>query len=257
MKHYSAETADPGAIVPELAEGDGAVMLSGLFRPMDIAEARAIVIADTGGEGSAYRRTGNLLARDPVFGRMAAHPVLMRVLRNWLGDEFVVAGLVGFRVRPGAPGQTPRAEIPPQALRGKTLGYDRRCALVTVILDSFTEEVGAPAYLPRSQIERRQPRAEDAFADRAVRILGYPGDVILCNGATWQCGMPNRSEHDRTAVDIIYLPRTARGVRDLTGGIPQVWLDTASPELRQLLAVAPRPVGGAGGIPLGWAGGLA
>ena len=42
---YSADTADPVAISDELLHGKGAVLISGLFIPDQIAEARAIVDA--------------------------------------------------------------------------------------------------------------------------------------------------------------------------------------------------------------------
>jgi len=44
MKTYTPDTLDPAAIVAELLDGTGAVLLRGLFTPAEIADARGGVM---------------------------------------------------------------------------------------------------------------------------------------------------------------------------------------------------------------------
>ena len=106
MKSFTAHTATPDVIVEELLNGDGAVKISGLFTLEQIAEARAIVMehseqaaekvthfqgaAEQEGKIDLQRRVWNLLAKGEVFSQMAAHPVLMDILRKFLGNEFIM-----------------------------------------------------------------------------------------------------------------------------------------------------------------------
>lgn len=92
MRSYAIDGIDADAIVEDLLNGDGAVRLTGLFPPEDIAEARRIVMdhpdrdagkvthfqgaAEAEGTIALQRRVWNLLAKGEVFARMAAHPAL-------------------------------------------------------------------------------------------------------------------------------------------------------------------------------------
>ncbi|MEM9779867.1 MAG: phytanoyl-CoA dioxygenase family protein, partial [Pseudomonadota bacterium] len=127
MKRFTAETSDPDAIVQELLHGAGVVAFSGLFSAEQIAEARAIVMrhsdaaqkvthfqgkAEADGTLNLQRRVWNLLAKGEVFSQMAAHPVLMTVLRRFLGTEFIMGSIAANRILPGGPGQEPHVDYP-------------------------------------------------------------------------------------------------------------------------------------------------
>jgi ectoine hydroxylase-related dioxygenase (phytanoyl-CoA dioxygenase family) len=259
MKRFTAQTADPGLIIEELLNGGGAVAISGLFTPQDIAEARAIVMAHSENEGekvthfqgaaeqegkiNLQRRVWNLLAKGEVFSRMAAHPVLMDILRQFLGTEFIMGSIAANRILPGGPGQEPHVDYPywdfhkPETHPVGFNGSFPMNAQVSVILDPFTEESGATAYVPGSQKQLRYPTAEDRFYERCERMLGEPGDVALFYGVTWHCAMPNRSDHDRSAILIQYLPKWVKPMEDMPAALPQSFLDAASPDMRQLLGL--------------------
>jgi ectoine hydroxylase-related dioxygenase (phytanoyl-CoA dioxygenase family) len=259
MKRFTAQTADPGLIIEELLNGGGVVAISGLFTPQDIAEARAIVMAHSENEGekvthfqgaaeqegkiNLQRRVWNLLAKGEVFSRMAAHPVLMDILRQFLGTEFIMGSIAANRILPGGPGQEPHVDYPywdfhkPETHPVGFNGSFPMNAQVSVILDPFTEESGATAYVPGSQKQLRYPTAEDRFYERCERMLGEPGDVALFYGVTWHCAMPNRSDHDRSAILIQYLPKWVKPMEDMPAALPQSFLDAASPDMRQLLGL--------------------
>ncbi len=259
MRRFTAETADPATIVEELLHGDGAVGISGLFTPEEIAQARAIVMthseeaadkvthfqgaAAEDGRLNLQRRVWNLLAKGEVFSRMASHPVLMDILRKFLGTEFIMGSIAANRILPGGPGQEPhvdypywdfhRAETHPIGLNGSF----PMNAQVSVLLDPFTVESGATGYVPGSQKELRYPTPEDKFYEKCEQMTGAPGDVALFYGVTWHCAMPNNADHDRSAILIQYLPKWVKPMEDMPAALPRAFLDQASPDLRQLLGL--------------------
>ena len=110
-------------------------------------------------------------------------------------------------------------------------------AQVSVLLDPFTEETGATAYVPGSQRELCYPTEADNFYDKCERMLGQPGDVALFYGVVWHCAMPNTSLQDRSAVLVNYLPKWVKPLEDMPAALPAEFIDAASPDLRQLLGM--------------------
>ncbi len=258
MLRFDATNADPVTIVEELLNGKGAVLISGLFTADQIAEARRIIHehsaeADTvthfqgqaaaDGKLNLQRRVWNLLAKGDVFSDMATHPVIMAILRRFLGTEFIMGSIAANRILPGGPGQEPHVDYPywdfhkaethPVGLNGSF----PMNAQVSVLLDPFTEETGATAYVPGSQKELRYPTEADNFYDKCERMLGEPGDVALFYGVAWHCAMPNKSDQDRSAVLINYLPKWVKPLEDMPAALPDDFIANASANLRQLLGL--------------------
>ena len=129
------------------------------------------------------RRVWNLLAKGDVFSDMAAHPVIMDVLRKFLGSEFIMGSIAANRILPGGLGQEPHVDYPywdfykPESHPIGLNGSFPMNAQVSILLDPFTEETGATAYAPGSQKELRYPNEDDKFFDICERMLGEPGDV--------------------------------------------------------------------------------
>lgn len=239
MKIFTADSYDIQTIMDELLDGAGAVRFTGLFSDAQIAEARAIIIdhsnanaakvthfqgaAEADGQIALQRRVWNLLAKGDVFSDMAAHPVLMDVIGAFLGTEFVMGSIAANRILPGFPGQEPRVDYHywdmhavqthPTRLNAS---YPVNCQ-VTIMLDPFTPQTGATAYMPGTQKHLRYTTEVDNFYDHAERMEGNPGDVVIFFGAAWHCAMPNLSQQDRTAA------------------LSSDFMDNASPEIRQLI----------------------
>lgn len=257
MLRFTAATADPDTIVAELLHGKGAVLLNGLFTDDQIAEARRIIHAHSSqadtvthfqgqaeedGRLDLQRRVWNLLAKGDVFSDMAAHPVIMKILRKFLGTEFLMGSIAANRILPGGPGQEPHVDYPYWDMYkaethpvGLNASFPMN-AQVTILLDPFTEESGATAYVPGSQKELRYPSDADDFYGSCERMLGGPGDVALFFGAAWHCAMPNKSaDIDRSAVLINYGPKWLTPIEEMHAALPPGFLDNASDDLRQLL----------------------
>lgn len=259
MKTYTASTSNPDDIVQELLHGGGAVKITGLFSRDQIAQARAVVMehseqdsqkvthfqgaAEEEGKINLQRRVWNLLAKGDVFSDMAAHPVLMNILRKFLGTEFIMGSIAANRILPGGPGQEPHVDYPywdfhaPETHPIGLNGSFPMNAQVSVILDPFTKDSGATGYVPGSQKELRYPTPKDDFFGKCEQMTGEPGDIVLFYGVTWHCAMPNNSDHDRCAILIQYLPKWVKPMENMPAALPQSFIDNASPEIRQLIGL--------------------
>lgn len=257
MRRFDPKAYDVGEIVGELLDGAGAVVFPRLFSEADIGEARALVHRHSDGEppkvthfqGEAekdnrlhlQRRVWNLLGKGAVFSRMAEHPVVTDVLKAFLGSEFIMGSIAANRLLPGGPGQEPHIDYPywdyhkRESFPARVNAAFPLNAQVTIVLDPFTAETGATAYVPGSQKELRYPVATDDFHGRAERMTGEPGDTVIFFGAVWHCAMPNESAQDRSAVLLQYLPKFVKPMEDMPAALDAAFLDAASPMIRQLL----------------------
>ena len=254
-----AADIDVDAIVRELFDGSGAVTIRGLFSPEEIAQAREVVMRESesstpkvthfqGAAGKAgtinlQRRVWNLLAKGEVFSRMAAHPKVMEVMRAFLGSEFIMGSIAANRILPGGPGQEPHIDYPywdyhsPLTHPARLSASFPLNAQATIMLDPFTVETGATAYVAGSQHDLHYPVESDGFYGRCERMLGEPGDTVLFFGAVWHCAMPNLSRQDRSAILIQYLPKWVKPMENMPAALPAEFIANASPDLRQLLGL--------------------
>jgi ectoine hydroxylase-related dioxygenase (phytanoyl-CoA dioxygenase family) len=244
-------------LLDELLTGGGALAIRGAVPPNEIAEARALIMHYSSTEGDKVthfhgahedqvglqRRVWNLLDKGEVFERMVQHPAVMRIVGAFLGEAFIMGSVAANRICPGGPGQEPHIDYPywdlykradfPIAINSS---YPLN-AQATVLLDDFTEENGATAYLPGSQKTLIYPDDEAMFRANAVRQTGRAGDCIVFNGMVWHCAMPNRSEDDRTGVLIEYLAKFVTPLEDQRNGVRPEVVERASPVLRRLMSL--------------------
>ncbi|MEO0402346.1 MAG: phytanoyl-CoA dioxygenase family protein [Pseudomonadota bacterium] len=261
MLSVAADNIDPVAICDELLNGGGAVKITGLFTPDQIAEARAIIMTHSDDEGdkvthfqgaavddgraNLQRRVWNLLAKGDVFSQMATHPAVMAILRHWLGSEFIMGSIAANRILPGGPGQEPHIDFPYWDFHGPEthpMGLNASFpmnAQITIVLDPFTKASGATAYMPGTQKHLRYPTADDHadFYANCARMTAEPGDTVLFFGAAWHCAMPNTADHDRNAVLINYIPKWVKPLEDMPGALPPAFIENASADMKQLLGL--------------------
>ncbi len=259
MLTLSAEAYDRGAAVEELLNGSGAVRIRGVYCADQVARARQIVMdhsdhdpgkvthfnaeADEAGKLSLQRRVWNLFPKGDVFGEMITHPVMMQTMADFLGSEFVCGSYCASRLLPGCPGQEPHIDYPywdfynagtfPVAINSSF----PMNAQATIILDPFTEETGATAFVPGSQRALHYPDENDRFFENCERMTGDPGDLVFFFGAAWHCAMPNNSSQDRTGLLIEFLPKFVKPVEDMLTGVDEAFLAGAGEEIRQLLGL--------------------
>lgn len=248
--------------VAELLTGSGALVIRQGFAADVIADARALIMEHSSDEGakvthfqganvdrlSLQRRVWNLLNKGEVFETMAQHPAVMKIVGAFLGSEFHMGSIAANRLLPGGPGQEPHIDYPYWDLYKResfpanvNSSIPLNCQ-ATVVLDPFTEQTGATAFVPYSQGDLRYPDDQELFDAKAIRQLGDPGDIVIFNGMCWHCAMPNHSEQDRSGVLLEYLPKFVIQLEDLPNIVEAEVVARATPMLRQLIGVdAPYP----------------
>jgi ectoine hydroxylase-related dioxygenase (phytanoyl-CoA dioxygenase family) len=167
----------------------------------------------------------------------------MQLVSSFLGDGFIMGSVAANRILAGGPGQEPHIDYPYWDLYKRSSfpthinsSYPLNCQ-ATILLHDFTEENGATAFAPYSQGDLRYPDDEALFHASAQRMTGRAGDVVVFNGMVWHCAMPNRSEHERTALLIQYLAKFVKPMEDQVHGVRAEVVERATPQLRQLMGL--------------------
>ena len=243
----------------ELLNGSGAVRIRGVYSPTQINEAREIVRdhcdreparmthfnaeAEAGDKLALQNRVWNLFNKGEVFTDMISHPAIFDIMNRFLGTAFICGSYCASRLLPGCPGQEPHIDYPYWDLyeqasfpAGINSSFPMN-AQATIVIDPFTAETGATAFLPGSQKDLRYPSQHDAarFFDECERMTAEPGDLMFFFGAAWHCAMPNQSTQERTGLLIEFLPKFITPVEDMLTGLDDAFLNTASAQIRQLL----------------------
>ena len=226
------------------------------FGADDVAEARSLLMQHSDAEGDKVthfqgenedqldrqRRVWNLLNKGEVFEAMAQHPDVTTIASRFLGDEFHLGSIAANRLLPGGPGQEPHIDYPYWDLYKRSsfpVNINSSFPMnlqATILMDEFTAENGATAFVPFSQGDLTYPKDREAFDRDAIRQTGQPGDIVVFNGMCWHCAMPNRSNDDRTGVLIEYLPKFVRPLEDHRVVRDDV-VARATPMLRQLIGI--------------------
>ncbi len=257
MRRFDKDSYDVSEIVDELLNGAGAILFPGLFTKEIVDEARREILdrsnvdpprvthfqgkAEEDNRLDRQRRVWNLLSKGKVFTTIAENSVLIDVIQHFLGTEFIMGSIAANRILPGGPGQEPHIDYPYWDFHKRDsfpIHLNSSFPLnaqATIILDPFTKESGATAYVPGSQREIRYPTEEDRFYEKCERMLGEPGDTVVFFGAAWHCAMPNQSGQDRSAILIEYLPKFVKPVEDMLTTIDEDFKRGMSPMMRQLL----------------------
>ena len=158
----------------------------------------------------------------------------------FLGTEFICGSYCASRLLPGAAGQEPHIDYPywdfynketfPMGLNSS---FPQNCQ-VTIPLDSCSEQSGATAYYPGSQKNLTYPNKNDDFSN-LKQMTAVPGDLVFFNGNCWHGAMPNKSDHQRAAILIEFLPKYVKPVEDLISYLNDNFKKNCSERVKQLL----------------------
>ncbi len=245
-------------ITHELLNGKGYVVIPSVFSRDEIKEANTLinfyienepqkVTHFQGGNQDKIhlqKRVWNLLNKGDIFVKMVQHPLLMKIVGDFLGSEFCLGSIAANCILPGGPGQEPHIDYPYWDMYNKesfpkniNASFPLNCQ-ATILLNDFTEENGATGILPYTQKLCKYPNEASfkKYYNECERMLGKAGDVALFYGLTWHSSMPNNSKNQRrNAILIQYLPKFIKPMEDQKSGIDKKVLNNASEQLRQLL----------------------
>ena len=177
---------------------------------------------NTAAEGHATRRMYNLLAKDPLFAAMPAHPSVLPVVERLLDRGCLLSGMTAIDIGPGEE---------PQPLHGDDIVMSAHLA-AAARADDGDLDVGADR-LPAG--ERRHalraglaPLGRDAERPGAARHLGVrmlamrAGSVMIFHGSLWHGGGANTTADEwRLGVNVQYCPGFVRQQQNPYLGIPR------------------------------------
>lgn len=216
---------------------DGVIRCRGLFSPAETAEIRAaferyqsqlaagLPDADYTLEHDrkTVRNYWRMNAHDPFFQSLAERPVLLDLVAPLVRGEPVLVGVESFNkpARVGSP-------VPPHQDNAYFCQRPPDVLSVWIALDPATEANGAVEYFLGSQHELLPHKpsgikgnsfglADQAVADHFPSFLGTvdAGDVLVHHCQTIHRSQPNRSEHPRLSLVIVYRAAHTRPDEDL------------------------------------------
>jgi len=256
MLEFNKSYSDSKIILDELLKGSGVVVLRDVYDLDQINEAREIVNkfadnqeqkethfnaeAEETGTIHLQQRVWNLFGKAEVFSTLITHDIIFDLMTKFLGTEFICGSYCASRLLPGAVGQEPHIDYPywdfynketfPMGLNSS---FPQNCQ-VTIPLDVCSESSGATAYYPGSQKILRYPTKEDDFSN-LKQMVANPGDLVFFNGNCWHGAMPNKSDHQRAAILIEFLPKYVKPVEDLISYLDEDFKNNCSKRVKQLL----------------------
>ncbi len=211
---------------------DGYTVLEDAIEPGLVAELRdtirrlqrdlGVEPRNTAAEGHATRRMYNLLAKDPAFASMPAHPAVLPLVERLLDRGCLLSGMTAIDIGPGED---------PQPLHGDDLVMSAHLKrphapmMVTSMwaLTDFTAANGGTRYVPGSHLWPETPPRGETPAGVDVRMLEMrAGSVMLFHGSLWHGGGANATPDQwRLGVNVQYCPGFVRQQQNPYLGIPR------------------------------------
>ena len=258
MKKFSLDNHDLDSIFNELMTGSGVVVIENVFDLQTIKSAREVVnhFADTEeqkeshfnseaqskGKINLQQRVWNLFGKDKIFSEMITHDLIFKLMSNFLGTEFTCGSYCASRLLPGSLGQELHIDYPywdyynkESFPRGLNSSFPQNLQ-ATIPLDDCSQLSGATAYLPGSQKNLHYPNKNDDISNKQ-QMIAKPGDLIFFNGNCWHGASPNKSNHQRAALLIEFLPKYIKPVEDLVTYLSKDFKNNSNPKVRQLLGL--------------------
>ena len=236
----------------------GVIVFENVYNLDDIKSAREIVnhFADTqeqkeshfnaeaeaSGKIQLQQRVWNLFGKGEVFSKLITNDIIFKLMSKLLGSEFICGSYCASRLLPGSPGQELHIDYPywdyyksetfPMGLNSS---FAQNCQ-ATIPLDICSVESGATAYIPGSQKKLKYPNQNDDFTNKQ-QMVAKPGDLVFFNGNCWHGASPNKSDHQRAALLIEFLPKYIKPVEDLISYLNEEFKKNSNNKVRQLLGL--------------------
>lgn len=269
LRHLPADA--PAETIAALLDSDGALILDNVLTRDDLAKVGGEIdpyIEATGYGRDAFTgfqttRTGALVARSPACRELVMHPAILAACDAFLKracDRYQLHLTQVIRIRPGQPRQPLHRD---RLAWGGFLPMSVEPQLNTIwAMTDFTQENGATQLVPGSPAwpeSRRATHDEIGYAEMSA------GSVLVYSGSVIHGGGENRSNGDRTGINITYCLGWLRQEENQYLSCPPAIARTLDPKLQALLGYSmgsyalgyfspPLPPGeGPEGVPPQWA----
>ena len=258
MLKFSKSNINNAKALNELIQGDGVIIIEDVFDIEVIKKARLVVNefadnqkqkeshfnaeAEATGKIHLQQRVWNLFGKGLIFSDLITHDIIFDLMSKFLGSEFFCGSYCASRLLPGSLGQELHIDYPywdyykeetfPMGLNSS---FPQNCQ-VTIPLDICSIKSGATAYITNTQKNLHYPNKEDDFSN-LQQMLGKPGDLVFFNGNCWHGAMPNKSDHQRAALLIEFLPKYIKPVEDLVSYLDEKFKENCNERVKQLLGL--------------------
>lgn len=103
-----------------------------------------------------------------------------------------------------------------------------------IMLDESTPDNGATWIMEGSEKLAKKPSDEE-FWEKAVQVVGSPGDVLIFHGGVWHCAGQNSTDNTRHIITPFYSAPFIKQQLDYPRAFGLDFAETCSPHLKQLL----------------------
>jgi ectoine hydroxylase-related dioxygenase (phytanoyl-CoA dioxygenase family) len=258
LKHSKPDTP-----LPELLrqlDADGYVIIPSLLPPSQVKAIRGALAPYLQGklkgrndfEGYDSERVYALLAKSPVFGELAAHPLVLDVCEQILGPNFMLSACLAINSHPGENAQPLHFDdsfyrIPrPRPAYGVSAFW---------AIDEFTDSNGATEIIPGSHTWGSDRPIGASFYDafingKHVPVEDHPGlekvvmpagSLMLTPGTLWHRGGANNSQASRLAITPQYCVAWGRQMESMLLSVPPHIVAKYPERIQQLLGYSIHP----------------
>lgn len=229
-------------LAEEIVDGNGYVLLPCLLSPEQSAEARSRIlelaeIERNEGKIKCLRgreRVMGLIYKGEIFEWIVQHPLVIEVAETILGKDMTLSAFSAHILQPGAPPMGQHIDYPYWAMKPPYPKIPVLDVQIIWMTEDFTQENGAPVFVPESQSLGTLPNPNQ-FAQKAQVVTGKAGSVIISHGACWHDTLPNITNQPRVSILGNYSPKVIRPCQDLKQDYKQEVIDRANSKLLQLL----------------------
>ena len=258
LKHTPPDTPLPQLL--QQLDDDGYVILPRLLPPAKVEVIKDALAPYLQGklkgrndfEGYESERVYALLAKSPVFGELAAHPLVLDVCEPILGPNFMLSACLAINSHPGENAQPLHFDdsfyrIPrPRPAYGVSAFW---------AIDDFTDSNGATEIIPGSHKWGSDApigvNFYDAFVNgKTVPVEDHPdlekvvmpaGSLMLTPGTLWHRGGANNSQGSRLAITPQYCVAWGRQMESMLLSVPPHIVAKYPERVQQLLGYSIHP----------------
>jgi ectoine hydroxylase-related dioxygenase (phytanoyl-CoA dioxygenase family) len=258
LKHSNPDTPLPELM--QQLDTDGYVIIPSLLPPSQVQAIRDALaphlqrklMGRNDFEGYDSERVYALLAKSPVFGELAAHPLVLDVAERILGPNFMLSACLAINSHPGENAQPLHFDdsfyrIPrPRPAYGVSAFW---------AIDEFTDTNGATEIIPGSHVWGSDRPIGASFYDsfingKTVPVEDHPdlekvvmpaGSLMLTPGTLWHRGGANNSQASRLAITPQYCVAWGRQMESMLLSVPPHVVARYPERIQQLLGYSIHP----------------
>ena len=230
------------SLVKEIVEETGYVILPDLITPEEakIARARVLQLANqerqTGElviQGAKERLYG-LIYKGKIFRQLVQHPQILTLIQAILGEDIILGGFSAHILHPQGERMGIHVDYPYWAMTPPYAPYPILEIQVIWLVEDFTEENGAPLFVPSSHKLATKPNLQQ-FEQTAQKITGKAGSAIISHGLCWHDTSVNLTDNPRVSILGNYTPQYIHPLENHSFAYQAEVLEQATPQLKHLL----------------------